>query len=294
MPGYKITHRTTYDYAAPVVQSRHLLYLTPRETPTQARTRHKLLIEPAPTSNVQREDYFGNAAVQIALERDHTRFTTTAQSEVEVAPGPEIDLEATTPWEDVSQREIGREAGFDRSVVDFCAFSPLATPTPEIRRFAEETLPAGAPILVAAKALMERVHGEFRYDPASTDVSTPVDQVLSQRSGVCQDFAHLGIAALRAFGLPARYVSGYIRTRPPEGQPRLVGADASHAWFSVWAPETGWVDFDPTNNLVRSVDHITVAYGRDFGDVSPISGVLLGGGDHSVSVSVDVAPIEED
>lgn len=293
MPGYKITHRTTYDYAAPVVQSRHLLYLTPRQTPQQTRARNSLLVEPAPTSKVEQLDYFGNAAVHIALERDHTRFTATAQSEVAVSATPKIDFKATSPWREVANRRVDRVRGFDRSIIDFTAFSPLATPTLDIRRFAEETLPADAPILVAAQALMSRIHDEFRYDPTSTDISTPVVQVLEQRSGVCQDFAHIGIAALRALGLPARYVSGYIRTHPPEGKERLIGADASHAWFSVWAPETGWVDFDPTNNLVQSDDHVTVAYGRDFADVSPISGVLLGGGDHTVSVSVDVAPMDE-
>ena len=292
MPEYKVTHRTTYDYAAPVVQSRHLLYLAPRETPYQHVQRHNLLVEPAPTMKYERQDYFGNRTEQIVLEREHVELSVTSVSEVVVSDAATADFEASVPWETVADRKIGVAEGFDRSVADFCVPSSLVAPSAAARAFALETISPGAPALTAAQKVMTRIFEEFRFDSEATDVATPVDQVLEQRAGVCQDFAHTAIDILRSLGLPARYVSGYIRTIPPEGEERLVGADASHAWFSAWAPEFGWVDFDPTNNLINSTDHVTAAYGRDFADVSPISGVLLGGGDHSVSVSVDVAPLK--
>jgi len=167
--------------------------------------------------------------------------------------------------------------------------SPQVRVSFELADYARESFKNGTPLLAGTKDLTRRIFTDFTYDPKATTVATPLEEVLMTRRGVCQDFAHLGIACLRSLGLPARYVSGYLRTRPPEGQPRLVGADASHAWFGVFNPGTGWVDFDPTNNVQPAEEHITVAYGRDFGDVSPVAGILTGGGKHNVKVSVDVA-----
>lgn len=291
MPSYSISHRTTYSYGAPVIHSHHLLHLTPRDVPHQTLDRHGIVIEPAPRFQHKTVDYFGNPTVHITLDSDHRDFSVTARSGVEVREIAKPDLLATTPWEYISDRKIGPDQGLDRFVLDFACRSRLTAPSRAILDFARESFPQGTPVLEGARSLMERIYSEFKFDNATTDISTPVNQVLEQRSGVCQDFAHLQIAGLRALGLPARYVSGYIRTNPPQGGTKLAGADASHAWVSVWAPETGWVDFDPTNNLINSADHITVAYGRDFEDVSPISGVLLGGGAHTVSVAVDVTPL---
>ncbi len=290
MPRYAISHKTHYDYASPVIQSFHLLHVSPREVSHQSVQRHSVIIEPAPTSRESALDYFGNPAVRITLEDEHSELSVTALSAIDIDQVDIPDLEASCRWEDIAERRVGAAAGLNRTVLDYACYSRLAEPTPATAAFARETVQAGASVLTAAHTITQRIFEEFAFDSSTTDVSTPVDQVLAQKSGVCQDFAHLQIAALRALGLPTRYVSGYIRTRPPEGQERLVGADASHAWVSVWSPEFGWVDFDPTNNLINSEDHVTIAYGRDYDDVSPISGVLLGGGDHSVSVSVDVAP----
>ncbi|MCI4663099.1 MAG: transglutaminase family protein [Neomegalonema sp.] len=290
MSAYRITHRTAYSYSSPVVHSRHLLFLAPRETPTQDVARHGLLIQPIPAAKNDWTDYFGNRVVEIMLEAEHQEMSVTATSDVMVRANEAPALDAGPAWELLAERRLGAADGFDRSVLDFAVPSRAIPSSLAARKFALETIKPGAPILEAAQSVMTRIFEDFNFDPSATSVSTPVEQVLEQRSGVCQDFAQVAISTLRALGLPARYVSGYIRTIPPEGQERLVGADASHAWFSVWAPEIGWVDFDPTNNLINSPDHVTVAYGRDFDDVSPISGVLLGGGDHSVAVSVDVAP----
>ena len=180
-----------------------------------------------------------------------------------------------------------------RPVQQYTAASRHGRRIEALRDYARTSFTDNAPVLAATHDLMRRIFEEFTFDPSATDVSTPVESVFKERRGVCQDFAHLMISALRSLGLPARYVSGYILTHPPPGQPRLQGADASHAWVSVWAPETGWVDFDPTNNVIPHGEHVTIAYGRDYDDVSPISGVLLGGGAHTVEVAVDVAPVGE-
>jgi transglutaminase-like putative cysteine protease len=163
--------------------------------------------------------------------------------------------------------------------------------TPELMEFAAPSFPPGRPILECAWDLTRRIYTDFAYDDAATDIATTIDDLLEIQRGVCQDFAHLLIGALRVHGLPARYVSGYLLTHPPAGKEKLVGSDASHAWVSVWSPSIGWVDFDPTNDMIPKDEHITIAYGRDFQDVSPVTGVLLGGGSHNIDVSVDVVPV---
>jgi transglutaminase-like putative cysteine protease len=237
----------------------------------------------------QREDYFGNLVTDIVIRSRHDSLSITSQAQVDVNDEEQILLDLSPPCEQVAAtvREPVDAEAWDAA--RFCFPSPRVA-LDSARRYAERILTPGTPFLRAVESLTACIYEEFEYQGGVTDVFTPVPDVLDARQGVCQDFAHLAIACLRAFGLPARYVSGYLLTRPPEGQPRLTGADASHAWFSVWCPEFGWVDFDPTNNLRPKDEHITLGWGRDYGDVSPTRGFIHGGGSQRLSVSVDVSP----
>jgi transglutaminase-like putative cysteine protease len=283
-----VTHRTTYRYRQPVAQSAHILHLEPRRTPAQVPLEYSLLIEPAPASQTPLIDYFGNSVLLLRIEEDHRELIVESHAKVDVAAQPARDLDRSTPWEDMVRDGLRQGSSFDVDVVQ-CACPSRHTPaTPEIVAFARTFFPPRRPVLAGALDLTRHMHREFRFDASATNVSTPVARVLEQRRGVCQDFAHLAIAALRALGLPSRYVSGYLLTRPPPGKPRIRGADASHAWFAVWVPHIGWVDFDPTNGLMPSGEHITVGWGRDYEDVCPVAGVLLGGGDQQMVVAVDI------
>jgi transglutaminase-like putative cysteine protease len=286
---FEITHRTTYDYQSPVTVSHHLLKLSPRWMQRQIVLEHALELEPHPASTSTHKDYFGNEVMFVTVEGAHRRLQVTARSRVAVTPAFIPDAGETPPWESV--RGLCRT---DRSVRvldagEFMFASPLAGAEPVFSDYAAPSFSAGRPILAAVLDLTARIFADFRFDPTATTVSTPLAQVLEQRRGVCQDFAHLQIACLRSLGLPARYVSGYLETLPPPGQSKLVGADASHAWVAFFCPGIGWIDVDPTNNLLPSMQHITVGWGRDYGDVSPVRGVLTGGDEHSLSVGVDVA-----
>ena len=288
MKTFNISHRTSYRYGAPVTQSQHVVHLAPRLLPRQTVSRHSLLIEPAPASRFDRIDYFGNPTSILIIEDEHRELVVLARSTVTVAAPADIDVARSTPWEQVAEA-AGLDGGFrDLSVVQFVNTSRHTRLNPAILAFAAPSFPTGRPVLQGAFDLTRRIFSEFKFDPAATDISTPIAEVLKARRGVCQDFAHLSLAALRALGLPARYVSGYLLTRPPPGKVKLQGSDASHAWVSVWAPDIGWVDFDPTNGLMPRDEHIVVAYGRDYDDVSPVSGVLLGGSDQVLSIAVDV------
>jgi transglutaminase-like putative cysteine protease len=283
-----VSHRTTYTYRKPVLQSEHLLHLTPRSIPYQSVLRHSLLIEPAPSSNAALDDYFGNHTAILAIEDEHTELVVHARSTVEVTP-PETPMPGlSTPWERVTAKALGADGTLEVAVLQFVTASPHTRIVREAIDYARPSFTPNRPILEAALDLTRRIYQDFTFDSTATDISTPVSHVLQERRGVCQDFAHLAITCLRGFGLPARYVSGYLLTYPPPGMEKLQGSDASHAWFSVWAPEAGWVDFDPTNGLMPADEHVTVAYGRDYDDVSPISGVLLGGSRQRLSVAVDV------
>jgi len=288
---FEISHRTTYSYRAPVAQSHHLVHLKPRQLPGQTLIHHSLLIEPAPVQNIEIADYFGNAAILLRVEEEHTEFIVHARSTLDIQPPLQRDLSLGSSWEDVAAlvRQPGGAAAID--VVQYVSASRHTPITRSVQAFAQRSFPAGRPALGGAMDLTRRIFKDFTFDPRATDVSTPIARVLETKRGVCQDFAHLAIAAVRSMGLPARYVSGYLMTRPPAGQVKLKGADASHAWLSVWSPDHGWVDFDPTNGIVPFGEHMTVAYGRDYEDISPISGVLLGGGDQTMSVAVDVEPV---
>jgi transglutaminase-like putative cysteine protease len=286
---FNISHRTSYRYGSPVTQSQHVVHLAPRNLPGQTVARHSLLIEPAPASRFDRTDYFGNQAAVLVIEDEHSELVVHSRSVVAIEPPARLDLAASPPWGEVAGAAFQSDGMRDLSVLQYVCRSRHTSVTPDVLAFAQLSFPQGRPVLAAAMDLTNRIHTDFVFDAAATDISTPISQVLKARRGVCQDFAHLSLACLRAVGLPARYVSGYILTRPPPGKPKLQGTDASHAWFSIWIPQIGWVDFDPTNGTMLSGEHITVAYGRDYDDVSPISGVLLGGSSQTMSVAVDVA-----
>lgn len=288
---FEISHRTTYTYRALVAQSYHLVHLKPRQLPGQTVIHHSLLIEPAPIMSTEITDYFGNAAVLLRIEDEHTEFVVHARSTLEIPPPVRLDVSKDRAWEDVAALCRQPSTSVDIDVLQYLSASRHVPLTRDIANFAQASFPARRPALVAAMDLTRRIFREFIFDSKATDVSTPITRVLAMKRGVCQDFAHLAIAAIRSQGLPARYVSGYLMTRPPPGQPKLKGADASHAWLSVWSPQFGWVDFDPTNGITPNGEHLTVAYGRDYEDISPISGVLLGGGDQTMSVAVDVDPV---
>lgn len=290
---FDISHRTLYRYSHPVVQSQHLVHMSPRAVPHQTIRNHSLIIEPAPALRYDGLDSFTNPISILDVEVPHKEFVLHARSTIEVEPLPPCDFAKSTPWDELDSVLLEPGKPIDLDIVQFRCASRLTNPSLEIAEFAASSFPPGRAVLEGVFDLTQRIYTGFKFDPTATDISTPIAQVLEQRRGVCQDFAHLSLACLRAMRIPARYVSGYILTLPPPGQEKLQGTDASHAWISVWAPETGWRDFDPTNGIAVTGEHITIAHGRDYNDISPISGVLLGGGDHTVSVGVDVSPVKE-
>jgi transglutaminase-like putative cysteine protease len=287
---YDVSHRTTYAYRKPVLKSEHVLHLTPLDGERQRVIRRSLLVEPAPSASAERVDYFGNAMSILAIDDEHSELVVHARSTVKVEAAKRPTLALSAPWEQVAGKAVGADGGIDIGILQFVSASPHTHFIAEAVDYARPSFPPGRPILEAVFDLTQRIFKEFTFDHTATDISTPVSHVLQERRGVCQDFAHLAITCIRALGLPARYVSGYLLTYPPPGMAKLKGADASHAWISVWAPEAGWVDFDPTNGIMPSDEHITVAHGRDYDDVSPISGVLLGGSRQTMTVAVDVTP----
>jgi len=288
---YDIVHSTLYEYAAPVSVSRHVARLEPRVTAAQVREAFALKIFPEPDVRKTRTDYFGNQLCFFSIQQVHQRLEIVTRSRVQVRTPAPIDSETSPPWETVA--ELFRDPVSPEVVepFEFVFDSPQVRASFDLAAYGRASFPQSKPLLAGAMDLTRRIFENFKFDPKATTVATPLEEVLEKRRGVCQDFAHLGIACLRSLGLPARYVSGYLRTHPPEGKERLQGTDASHAWFSVYCPGAGWVDFDPTNNVQPGEEHITVAYGRDFGDVSPVAGILTGGGDHEVQVAVDVTEV---
>ena len=303
---YHVDHQTTYRYESAVSLSRQHLHLTPRNGPWQSCLEHHIDIDPEPTHAHSRVDAFGNPLTQFDIEAPHSRLVVRAQSTVEVRPHlppPGSAQRAawlgdSAGWEDAAAALAYGAAPVQLEANRFLFESPYVRVKREFAAYARPSFVAGRPLLVAAVDLMRRIHSEFEFDPEATTVATPVLKILEDKRGVCQDFAHLMLACLRSLGLAARYVSGYLLTKPPPGQPRMVGTDASHAWVSIFCPpgDTGgdgfWVDFDPTNNLLPDTQHITLAWGRDFGDVSPLRGVILGGDAHELDVAVTVTPLE--
>ena len=287
---YRITHTTRYGYSSAVPVCHNLVRLTPRSLEHQTCNRFQLLVHPEPTELTHREDYFGNQVSYFSIDQAHHGLTVSATSEVEVRQRSPRRV-GSTAWEDVvSQLQTDRSKE-SLEAYQFSVPSRHVKPLPELESYTRRSFRRGRPVVEAVLELTTRIHREFTYDSKATTIQTPIEEVFKKRRGVCQDFAHLQIACLRTLGIPARYVSGYLRTFPPPGKPRLVGADASHAWLAAWCGKDGWIDVDPTNDMAASTDHVTVAWGRDFSDVSPIQGVIIGGGEHKMDVSVDVAPV---
>lgn len=286
-PGikYRLRHRTTYAYVEPVDLATHMLHLSPRQTAHQRVLAAEILCAPAPSSRSAGADHYGNPVTWLFLERPHTRLELVLNALVEV------DAVAPSGTADLAWEQLAAAAPWD--VAEFLYDSTLAPAAPEARDYAAASFPPARDAFAAVRELTTRIRHEFTFRPGATSISTPVVQVLAHRTGVCQDFSHVMIAGLRAHGVPARYVSGYIRTRPPPGQEKRRGSDVSHAWVAAWlGPRLGWVEFDPTNDLVVDREHVVLGYGRDYADISPVRGVLLGGGRHAITVGVDLDPAD--
>ena len=285
---YQITHTTLYKYAATVPECFNTVRLHPRDLTYQRCIAHELAMAPIPPESSTRTDPFGNRIGNFAIYQPHNSLKLTASSLVEVQPKPAVNSSDSPPWETI--------ANFDDKLnlaaVRFKTESKHIRCGQAFADYALESFTPSRPIIEASMDLTRRIFEDFKFSPGVTTVSTPVEEVFKNRQGVCQDFAHFQIACLRSLGLPARYVSGYVRTIPPPGQKRLVGADASHAWLSLFCGDLGWISFDPTNNKIPDTDHITLAWGRDYFDVCPIQGVFIGGGKTMMKVEVDVMPLD--
>ena len=284
-----VLHETRYVYDAAVEVAHHSAWLRPRDTDWQRVSGWRLQIDPEPDAAVQYTvDAFGNWREGFCHAQVHDRLRVAASFEVELATLPVLPALHSAPWESVAQALRYKAGAQQPDAVEFMLGSHFAPHDARLARLGADLFRPGRPLLDAAQALMGRIHGRMQYRPQSTDVNTQALQALALGQGVCQDFAHLMIGALRSLGLAARYVSGYLLTRPAPGQPRLLGADASHAWVAVWCPVLGWVALDPTNNLVVGQDHVTLAWGRDYADVAPLRGVIRGGGSAAPEVAVTV------
>ena len=290
---YEITHRTAYTYEDPVTISHHLARLSPSERKGQRLHSHEVTIEPTPATSNSHIDYFGNQALFFAMRGAHRSLVVTAKSRIEVLQKLTPDALATPAWETLRDSCRADTLTPDAEAGEFSFPSHFIKCNPQFAEYALQTFTPGRPIMAAAMGLNSRIHREFAFDPKATDVATPIEEAFLKRRGVCQDFAHIFIACVRSIGLPARYMSGYLETLPPPGKTKMVGADASHAWASVWCGESfGWIEFDPTNDCIPGQRHIAVAHGRDFADVSPLRGVVYGPGSHKLKVAVDVNPVK--
>ncbi|RKK02799.1 transglutaminase family protein [Pseudoroseomonas wenyumeiae] len=282
--NWRVRHVTTYRYAETVDMATHMLHLSPRAVPGQRVLAEEIRCTPTPSRLTQGTDHFGNRVTWLSIDQPHDRFEVVAEAQVETAFPLPPPAEATPPWEELAARP-GPEA------VEFTFPSPMLPENAAARDYAASSFPPGRPVLAGLLDLNARIRRDFTFRAGVTGIATPVSQVLAQRAGVCQDFTHLMLNGLRGLGLPARYVSGYIRTRPPPGAVARQGADQSHAWVGAWlGPAHGWVGLDPTNNLVVAEEHVVLGWGRDFSDVSPLRGIILGGGRHWLDVAVDLAP----
>lgn len=288
--AYRIRHQTIYHYDEPANLCHNEARLRPLDLPSQRCLDFRLSVDPAPDFRSTRLDGYGNQVDYFAIQRPHHELVITAESRVEIRPEQQLPLDEGTAWDAVSTLLLDARDAASIDAREFTLASPLVPRMASLATLTAEDFPAGRPLLEAVDALNRRIFDEFEFKPGFTDVSTPVSTVLETRAGVCQDFAHLMIAALRALGLPARYVSGYLETLPPPGKPKMVGADASHAWVAVFFPGRGWAEFDPTNGLRPAEHHIVTAYGRDYADVAPLRGVTTGGAGHRLEVAVDVTP----
>ncbi len=288
---YDIRHQTLYEYGSTVTFSNCALRLLPKDGPGQTVLASELLITPEPAQMIERICFFGNRLTFLTIETAHRKLIVEARTSVEVdRPEPPI-LSATPAFETVREEAFGSDSLDKESPAHFLHPSRLAPRFEPASDYARASFPAGRPILEGANELMRRIKADFKYDTKATVVSTPISEAFEKRHGVCQDFAHIMIAGLRGIGLPAAYISGYIRTIPPPGKERLEGADAMHAWVSVWCGAThGWVDLDPTNSIMIGNDFIVLAKGRDYADISPVAGIILGSREQDVDARVDVVP----
>ncbi|HSI40293.1 MAG TPA: transglutaminase family protein [Xanthobacteraceae bacterium] len=291
---YDIRQATAYTYAHPVPVARHIVRMVPVDRPGQIVMASHVAVEPEPVEWTETGDFFGNRVIHIKIETPHTRFTLRTDARVEVEAPPPLVPEETPDWEAVREQAATSQDLTGGSPVHHLFPSPAAPASAAITEWASASFPAGRPMLAGAVDLMRRLHADFTYDSKATDVSTPPADAFAIRRGVCQDFAHIMIVGLRGLGLPAAYVSGFLRTEPPPGKERLQGADATHAWVSVWCGAAhGWRGLDPTNALIVATDHVVLAVGRDYSDVAPVGGVLFGSGRQGLSVAVDVVPMTE-
>jgi transglutaminase-like putative cysteine protease len=289
---YKIVHRTTYKYKYPVSLGSHVACLKPRSIQRHSLKQSELSIKPAPLTLTERVDYFGNHLCFFTIEEPHDELVVEARSEVLMEEPAATSSRPSPPWEEAAAALPHDQHPDALEAYQFRFESPRIRLRPQFAAYALQSFTTARPLLEGLLDLTARMHSDFRFDSKVTTVRTPVEEVFEKKRGVCQDFAHVQIACLRSINLAARYVSGYLRTYPPPGQPRLVGADASHAWVSCYCPGLGWLDVDPTNNVVPSNGHVTIAWGRDFSDVSPLHGLILGGGVHTLKVAVDLEALE--
>ena len=290
---YDIRHVTTYSYESPVNFARCSLRLEPRSGSGQELVSHTVDIRPRPTDRTARRDFFGTLTESILIESPHRNLRVDSRSRVSVSRSAPARDAQSGPWESV--RDVAFEATSlgPASPIGYVFASSLVPVQRPVTSYASVSFPSGNGILAGAVDLMHRIRTDFKYDPKATVISTPLNEVFEKRRGVCQDFAHVMIAGLRGLGLPAAYVSGYLRTNPPPGKPRLQGADATHAWISLWCGEgLGWIGFDPTNDILVENDHIVLAVGRDFSDVSPVDGIIVGSRKQKLNVAVDVLLVE--
>ncbi|WP_428532799.1 transglutaminase family protein [Rhodopila sp.] len=288
---YRVQHITRYAYGSPVELAAHMVHLRPRPRPWQTVVSDHITTEPKPARRRDGLDHFGNSVTWLFLDLPHADFKVTADSVVEVNCPPPPAASATLPWEDVVQASRSNDGW---QAVEFQFSTAMTPPDPGCRDYVSQSFTRHRPVLDALLELNSRFYNEFRFRSGVTTISTPVSQVIARREGVCQDFSHAMISGLRGIGIPARYTSGYIRTKPPPGQAKRQGADQSHAWVGCWlGPRHGWVDLDPTNGIVVKDEHVLLGWGRDFSDVSPVRGVILGGGDHVVRVAVDLEPADD-
>ncbi len=292
---YRIRHLTEYNYATRVSTCYNLAQVCPRNTPRQTLIKHHIYVNPYPSTAQQREDYFGNLAYHFDIQKPHNQLTITAESDIDIPVLQSyLDLDLGISVNDAREMLHRTQSQPALMAREFLLDSAMVRHDDALADYARVSFEPTRPLNAAVNELTERIFTDFTYDPNFSTVATPLTDVLAHKRGVCQDFAHLQIACLRAMGIPARYVSGYLETLPPPGQKKLVGADATHAWVSYFSPQEGWIEFDPTNNTMANHQHIVTAYGRDYFDVTPLKGVIYGGGDApGLRVSVDVQRLNE-
>ena len=291
--NYQVTHTTKYIYKDAVALCHNEAKLFPKNFKSQVCTECEIIIDPQPEIYNEKVDFFGNDIIYFSLQHPHDKMTVTAISQVETFPESylQLNLSSNLNWE-AARDYVNYDLNAPIDVRQYRLNSYFVPALAEARKFAETSFWPGRSAFEATFEIMQRIYSNFKFVPGFTTISTPLLEVFKQKKGVCQDFAHVAIACLRSMGLATRYVSGYIETLPPPGKKKLIGSDASHAWFSVYIPDSGWVDFDPTNNMIPGEKHITVAWGRDFYDVTPLKGVIFSSGKHELKVSVDVLSLD--